>query len=141
MRTLLLTALVLPALALAKPPKGEPAPPVEVVEVPADQPRMVSDGSTLAGASGVRATVLGVLERATHDDVEGTAIRLSDGALVFVSQGEPPEGWAWMLGTKVRVQGELWSEGAKVEGAWPVPTLMALEPPMPGDMDMPGMGL
>jgi hypothetical protein len=127
-------AWCLSGVALASPPAQ--------VEAPAEAPRTVDGADDVAGAQGVRATVLGVLKRHTPPGVEGategTAIVLADGTAVFVAKGPPPDGWAWMIGSKVRVQGQLWSDGS-AKGGWAVPWLVEPGPPMPGDMGMPGL--
>ena len=138
MRMFILLAITAASVATASPPPPK-TPPPETSTAPA-APRTVVGKSDLVGEGGQRATVVGVLSRVTHEQVEATAIVLADGASVFVAQGPPPEGWAWMIGTKVRVQGALWPLGAQSAGAWPVPTLTEPEPPMPADVAMPGMG-
>lgn len=125
MRTALLAATLLAGCSKNAAP--EPA-----VGAVAEQ-RQVSTGAEVAGAAGVRAVVTGTVERRPLDAGEGTALVLSDGALVFVSTGEPPPGWDWLVGTQVRVQGLLWErapDGPAV--AW----LADPEAPMPADVQM-----
>ena len=129
MRTLMLGWLL--AAATAAPPSPPPPP----AAPPADAaPRLIQAKADLTDANGVRATVVGTLRRVRgpgEGAPEGTAIVLADETAVFVSQGEPPPNWSWMLGSRVRVLGVLWAAGAP-EG-WPAPTLVSPEPPMPAD--------
>ena len=76
--------------------------------VPRDGPLVVAVGADLAGASGP-GTVVGTLAQSDG----GTVLKLTDGALVWVSAGAAPEGWDWMMSTKVRVQGRLESAEGK----------------------------
>jgi hypothetical protein len=131
----LLIALFAPVSAFAEPPATPPA------EAAPEAPRTIEKADDVHGAKGARATVTGTLKRVSHEGTEGTAIVLADGTNVFVSQGAPPEGWDWMVGTKIRVQGALWAEGTGKGGAWSVATLTELDTPMPADVGMPGMGL
>jgi len=130
----LLIALLAPSPAFAEPPVPPPT------EAAPEAPRTVEKADDVKDAKGVRATVTGTLKRVTHEGTEATAIVLTDGTNVFVSQGGPPEGWDWMIDTRIRVQGQLWSEGTGKEGAWAVATLAELDTPMPADVGMPGMG-
>jgi len=118
--------------------KGEAEPPAEAPT----GPREVRAEADLADAEGVRANVVGVLKRVAPEGVEGategTAVVLDDGAVVFLSKEGPPEAWAWMVGSKVRVQGALWTSGQSKSG-WSLPWLADAEAPMPAD-GMPGMG-
>jgi len=137
---LLLCAL---GVADAKKPPADPAPPTEAPPAPVEAPkgpRTVTAKEHLVDAAGVRATVIGTLKRVEREGVEATAVVLEDGTPVFVSQGAPPEGWAWMLDTRIRVQGKLYQDGSAT-GGWPAPTLTELDTPMPADAGMPGMGL
>lgn len=120
------------AALLAGCPKSAPVPPA-----PSAEARVVDELTDLAGAAGVRATVTGTLARRRPDaaDADGTAIVLADGTAVYVTEGAPPEGWEWLLGTAIRVQGTLWEEAPD---GWPVPKLLAPEAPMPADV---GMGI
>jgi len=134
-----LAVILMSALALdahAEPPAATED------EVKEEAPRAVQSQADLANAQGVRATLVGVLKRMKPEGIEGaaegTAIVLPDGAAVFVSQGAPPDSWAWMVGSKVRVQGRLWSSDQS-KGGWAVPWLADTEAPMPGDMGMPGL--
>jgi hypothetical protein len=113
---------ILAALLLAGCPKSTP--PVEPVP---DAPSMlvVSTGADVAGADGARATITGTLERRP----EGAAVVLDDGTPIWVTDGEPPAGWDWLVGTRVRVQGALWDEGGRA-------SLKDFEPPMPADGGM-----
>ncbi|MEQ1571256.1 MAG: hypothetical protein ABMA64_36855 [Myxococcota bacterium] len=122
MRTLLLVS------SLFGCPKTPP-----VVVAPS---RMVETAADVTGAAGVQATVVGVLQRTHPPDqaADGTAIVLRDGTAVYVSEGEPPPGWDWMLGTDVRIQGVLWE---KAPEGWAVPKLLDLESPMPADVVIP----
>ena len=126
------TALILLALAGCPKPAApaDPAPPVSE-----SGPRSVDDRADLAGANGVRATIVGTLERRRPETAEadGTAIVLADGTAIYVTEGAPPDGWDWLLGTRVRVQGTLWERG---ESGWAVPKLLEPEAPMPADMGM-----
>jgi len=131
---MLLFTLLAPAPAFAEPPDAPPA------EAAPEGPRTVTKADDVKGAKGVRATVTGTLKAVKHDSNDATAIVLDDGTHVFVSQGKPPEGWEWMIDTKIRVQGQLWAEGTGKEGAWKVATLTELDTPMPADVGMPGMG-
>ena len=130
----LLLTLFAASPALAEPPA---APPTDAAP---EAPKAVEKAADIEGAKGARATVTGTLKKVTHEGTEATAVVLGDGTNVFVSQGKPPEGWDWMIDTKIRVQGTLWAEGTGKEGAWKVPTLTDLETPMPADVGMPGMG-
>jgi len=102
----------------------------------AQGPRVVQVAADLKGAAGVQATVVGTLERRHPDGQtrDGTALVLEDGTAVYVSEGEPPAGWDWMIGTEVRVQGVLWE---KPPGGWSVPELRDAESPMPADVSIP----
>lgn len=116
--------------ALVGCPKAAPVPVVEA------QARTVAAAADLTGAAGVRATVVGTLERSrpTGVNVDGTAIVLRDGTAIYVSEDAPPAGWDWMLGQEVRVQGVLWEHAPS---GWPVPKLLEAEPPMPADVVIP----
>lgn len=98
--------------------------------------RTVDDASDIVGAEGAPATVVGTLVRRAPpgQTVEGTAIVLSDDSAVFVSEGAPPDGWDWMLGTMIRVQGVLWEHPPT---GWAVPKLEQAEAPMPADVSIP----
>lgn len=120
---------------LAGCPKTPPAAP-EPTPAPAPAPAenlRVEKGADLAGAAGVRAVVTGRLE--TVDT--GTAIVLSDGVAVFVTNGAPPDGWDWLVGSQVRVQGMVYETAPTGS---PVPWLAEPEAPMPADVEM-GLGL
>ncbi len=130
MRALFFACSGLLLVGCPKPPAIETAP-IETA------PRIVRTGADLAGAQGTRATLYGELARRTPqraDATEGTAVVLEDGTAVFVSDGAPPEGWEWLLGTQIQIQGSLW-ERAPEGGA--VPWLADLEIPMPADGGMP----
>lgn len=134
MRTLTLLALwALGGWALA----GCPKPPPPVI---AEALRTVDDGGDLTGADGIRAVVVGTLARRRPTGVatDGTALVLADGTEIYVSEGAPPDGWDWLLGSMVRVQGTLW---AHAPTGWPVAKLEAPEAPMPADMTMPILSL
>lgn len=113
-------------------PKQTPVAPPVVIEAAA---ATIETGADVAGAAGRPVTVIGTLARRRPDgaSADGTAIVLADDTAVYVSEGEPPAGWAWMVGTRVRVQGTLW---AKPETGWPVPTLVDAEVPMPADVSI-----
>jgi hypothetical protein len=106
---LLLTTLGCPKDA--PPPAAQPAGPL-----------VVDDAGDLASASGP-GTVIGTL--AAQDG--GTVLTVSGGGAVWVSAGAPPDGWDWMLGTQVRVQGRLEAVDGKV---W----LRDPGPPLPAEM-------
>lgn len=116
-------------LALSGCPRSTPAPIVE------EATRTVEVAADIEGADGVRATVVGTLERRHPEgvSVEGTAVVLRDGTAVYVSESAPPEGWEWMLGTMVRIQGTLWEQAPS---GWPVSKLLDAEPPMPADVSI-----
>jgi len=141
MRALATTAALLCLLPAAGAWAGKKKDPEPAEEAPAG-PREVTAAGHLADAAGVRANVVGTLVRATPEGVdgatEGTAVKLDDGALVFLSKGAPAEAWAWMVDSKVRVQGALWTSGKEAVG-WDVAWLADAEAPMPAD-GMPGMG-
>ena len=115
-----------------------PAPPVApaVAEQATEPIRQVTSAVDIAGAAGARATVTGTVRRIAPDGVEGqgTAVVLDDGTAIYVSEGEPPAGWDWLVSTRVRVQGSLWETPAE---GWPVPTLANFDSPMPADVAMP----
>ena len=119
-------------LATAGCPKGNPTPaPAEEVA-----PRLVEVAADLQGTMGARATVIGLLERRAPDGIAspGTAVVLADGTAVYVSEGDPPAGWDWLIGTRVRVQGRVW---ARAPEGWAAPKLADFEVPMPADVGMP----
>ncbi|HHO51011.1 MAG TPA: hypothetical protein ENK18_09110 [Deltaproteobacteria bacterium] len=100
-------------------------------------PRRVHAAADLVGASGVRATLSGELVRRTppiEGATEGTAVLLDDGTAIFVSEGEPPEGWDWLIGTKIQIQGTLWEQAPE---GWAVPFLLDPDVPMPAEAGMP----
>lgn len=103
-------------LSLAGCPKPPPATAVEA------GPRWVDDASDLAAASGP-GTVVGTLGASGG----GTVIALPGGGEVWVTDGAPPAGWEWMLGSAVRVQGRLEPVDGKV---W----LRDPGPPLPAEM-------
>ena len=129
MRLPLLSAFsLLPGLlfagTLAGCPRSKPAP---VVEARSLQVELASD---IVGASGVDATITGTLARHTPEGIptEGTAIVLRDGTAIFVTEGDPPAEWEWMLDMTIRVQGLLWE---KSPTGWPVAKLEQYDTPMP----------
>jgi hypothetical protein len=110
-------------------PRAKPAPVIEAAS------RNVERAEDVVGAEGVAATVVGTLRRMHPEGVsaDGTAIVLRDGTPIYVSEGEPPEGWGWMLDSLVRVQGTLWE---RAPSGWPVAKLQDAEPPMPADVSI-----
>lgn len=54
-----------------------------------------------------RVVVLGQVERVAMPKGVGTAIVLDDDTTLYVTYGEPPAGWAPLLGHRVRVEGLL----------------------------------
>ncbi len=120
-------------------PMVEPPAPVEAVATvlaPDGPPAIIEAGVGLDAHQLQRVTLIGTLERrAPGDDVpEGTAVVLSDGVAVWVSEGEPPEAWGWMVGSLVRIQGTLANQTpAGHPHAW----LTDPEAPMPGEATMP----
>jgi hypothetical protein len=123
--------LVLAGPAWSQPGSPNPPAPVDVA------PKQVAKAADLEGLAGQRATLTGTLQRATPpgSTSPGTAVVLDDGTAVFVSWGEPPAGWAWMLSTRVRVLGRLFASGAPNGPA--LPTLSEPETPMPADAGVP----
>ncbi len=71
----------------------------------------VADAGQLRAQMGTRATLVGVIERVAvgqgASQRQGTAVVLDDDTTVYVSYGEPPAGWAPLLGARVRVEGLL----------------------------------
>lgn len=127
-----LSVVWLGLLAAGCPKKGPD--PVPVVD---STPRTVHAAADLVGANGVRATLTGELARHTpaiEGAAEGTAVLLRDGTAIFVSEGAPPEGWDWLIGTRIQVQGTLWERAPE---GWPVPFLTEVDVPMPADAGMP----
>jgi hypothetical protein len=120
-------------LALIGCPK--PAAPAPAAAPAPSGPLVVDDGADLPGADGVRATVVGTLERRRPEgaDADGTALVLADGTAVYVSEGPPPDGWDWLVGTAIRVQGTVW---ARAREGWPVPKLTDPDPPLPADVGL-----
>lgn len=124
------------ALLLAGCPKPTP---VEAPVPDADAPPAVIESSgAIAENAERRVTLVGALERrtATGAPAEGTAVVLDDGGAVWLSEGEPPDTWGWMVGQRVRVQGTL--QLATPSGL-DVPWLADPDAPMPADATMPGL--
>lgn len=119
-------------LALGLPACPKKDPPAPILE---EATRTVIRGPDIAGASGIRATVVGTLEKRAPDGIEGegTAVVLDDGTPIFLSEQPPGETLTWLLGSKVRVQGTLWE---KPPSGWPVAKLLDAEPPMPADVSI-----
>lgn len=73
---------------------------------------IVRDRGELALQSGRRITVEGTLVREPMRKGDnawaGTALRLDDGTLVWVTYTDPPHGWEGLVGRRVRVAGTFW---------------------------------
>lgn len=71
----------------------------------------VTSAETVRKAMGEKVAVVGQLERVSigkgKSEWEGTAIVLDDDTTVYVSYGAPPEGWAGLVGARIRVEGLL----------------------------------
>lgn len=124
--------LLLPLLAFALPACPKKDPPAPILE---EATRTVLRGPDVVGAAGIRATVVGTLQKITPDGLEGegTAVVLDDGTPIFLSEAPPTETLTWLLGSKVRVQGTLWE---KSPSGWPVAKLLDAEAPMPADVSI-----
>ena len=92
----------------------------------------VQSGGDIPLKSGDRVTISGTLVRhVLHQDREpGTAIRLDDGTLVWLTYGAPPPGFAVFMDKKITVVGLIWdgpppdflqSIGAPHLSDWAVP--------------------
>jgi hypothetical protein len=71
----------------------------------------VLDGSAVKDQMGNRVAVFGHLERVPmskgNGQWSGTAVVLDDDTKVYVTYREPPEGWAPLVGQRIRVEGLL----------------------------------
>ena len=71
----------------------------------------VTNSETVKKSMGERVAVVGQLERVAIDkgksEWQGTAIVLDDDTIVYVTYGTPPEGWAGLVGARIRVEGLL----------------------------------
>ena len=131
---------IVTCLLLAGCPKK--APPVPSIDPPAADaadwvPAKVTTGDQLAAVDGKRAILEGVLKRAVpaEGSEEGTAILLDDRTLVFVAFGAPPDGWDWLVGSSIRVQGTVHTTPPdSMHTRHTVPVLTEYDTPMPGKM-------
>lgn len=73
---------------------------------------IVGREADIAPNTGKRVRIEGTLERvpvikhtASHP---GTALRLDDGTLVWITYSEPPPGWEVFVGQKIAVEAVIW---------------------------------
>lgn len=84
-------------LALAACPKQAPVEPA-TPPAPVAPVTVVDDGGDLAGVAGT-VTVVGTVA----EDGGGTVVQLDDGTLLRVTATGVPEGWDWLVGSRVRL--------------------------------------
>ncbi|MCB9688051.1 MAG: hypothetical protein H6738_17715 [Alphaproteobacteria bacterium] len=109
------------ALSLAGCPKQTPVEPAVVAPTPAAPVTLVDDAGDLAGVAGT-VTVVG-----TVADEGGAVVRLDDGTALRVMAGGMPDGWDWLVGSRVRL---LARPEQRADGWW----LADAQTPMPADV-------
>ena len=81
-----------------------------VMGAPVQAPE-VSSTETVKQFMGGSVSLVGQLERVSigkgKSEWQGTAVVLDDDTVVYVTYGDPPEGWGALLGARIRVEGLL----------------------------------
>lgn len=94
---------------------------------------MVTKGEEVRQQMGTEVAVVGQLERVPmskgRGEWHGTGLVLDDGTTVYVTYGAPPEGWAKLVGVRVRVKGVLSPSIDDHSQSLMAPHLRAAQPP------------
>ncbi len=95
----------------------------------------VRTAKDVQAALGHPAAVFGTLRRVPMSKGpqgwEGTGLVLDDGEVVYVSYRDPPQGWAPLLGSYLKVEGDLTKQASETEQSLIAPHLVRFTQPEP----------